>query len=151
MGEYTLKVPAEHVQVFRENVYGRLAGEGTTLDTMAGTLSAPTGESWAKHIAGDPDKIERYAAAVLKSTRNIATLAEVMEQLEWTDPIEGAIELTIDSEVLGSVIEGCLTDVGAVVHDITDAAPFDRAAFDAATARGTWLADRRAEVEAVAH
>lgn len=150
MGEYTLKVPAEHVETFRENVYSRFAGEGDSLKIMAEPLAFPEGESWSKFIGGDPDKIERHAVDVLKSTRNIAALVEIMEQLGWTDPIEGDVELAADPKVLGPIIEGCLVDAGGTVGEITDASPFDRAAFDAATARGVWLADRYSEVGAVA-
>jgi len=150
MGEYTLKVPAEHVEMFRQNVYSRLASEGDVLDKRAVALAFPGGRSWDEFIADDQDKIESYAVDVLKATRNIAALVEVMDQLGWTDPIEGDVELAADPKVLGSLIGGCLVDAGSTIHKITDATPFDRPSFEVATARGVWLADRSAEVETAA-
>jgi hypothetical protein len=147
MGEVTLKVPAEYVEAFRENVYSRLATEGDALEIMAAPLAFPDSEPGQKFIGGDPDKIERQAVNVLKATRNIAALVEVMEQLGWTDPIEGDVELTAAPKVLGWIMEGCLVDVGSAVNGITEDRPFSRVAFDAHTARGAWLADRLAEVE----
>lgn len=155
MSEVTLKVPVEQVETFRANVYGELASQGDTLDKRAGTLAFPDGESWSKFVADDDpqnaeDNIERHAVDVLKATRNIAALVEVMEQLGWTDPIEGDLEVTAEAKVLGSLIRGALTDAGCTVQEITESEPFEREAFDAATARGAWLADRCAEIEAVA-
>ncbi len=145
MSEATLKVPAEHVETFRENVYSCLAGEGDALEISAGTLAFPGGHS--QFIGGDPDKIEQHAVRVLKASRNIAALVEVMEQLEWTDPIEGDVELAADAKVLDKLVDGCLVDAGDTVHGVMEAKPFKRAAFDTATAWAAWLADRKVEIE----
>lgn len=50
-------------------------------------------------------------------------------------------ELAADPK-LESLTEGCLVDAGAAIHGLTDARPFDREAFDMATARAAWLAHR---------
>ena len=42
-----------------------------------------------------------------------------MEQLGWTDPIEGDVEVVADPELLKSLINDSLTDVGDTIDDIT--------------------------------
>lgn len=128
MGEVTLKVPAIHVKGLRDNVYARFATEGNALEMRAGALGCPGGRSWDEFIADDdPDKEEtnigRYAVDVLKATRNIAALVAVMDQLDWTDPIEGALEIVGDAELLESLVAGYLIDLGDEISHVMDDAP----------------------------
>lgn len=142
----TLTIPAEHVQTLRLAVYGELAGAGNTLDGCASALGFPNGRSWDELDCDDPVKAECCAVDVLKASRAVAALVAVMDQLGWTDPIDGPVELEADCELLASLIEGGLVDSGDALDNITDNRPFDRPAFDRATERAIWFADRRDEL-----
>jgi hypothetical protein len=151
MGEQTLKVPREQIARFRRCVYGELASDGDTLEKFAGALAFPGGRSWRELIGDDSgdeedDNAERLAVDVNKASCRIAALTEVMEQLGWTDPIEGDVEVVADPELLKSLINDSLTDVGDTIDDITNRRPFDRRAFEAEIQRGIWLADQRDEL-----
>lgn len=143
MGEVTLKVPAKHVLAFRNNVYSRFATEGDALDNRAGALAFPEGRSWGEFIADDdPDKerdnIERYAVDVLKSVRNIAALNLVMDQLDWTGEAEGDLEVAGEPELLRTLVDGYLVDLGDQMDGLTDEAPTKQGAIRSCMGRMDW-------------
>lgn len=146
MGETHLTVPVDHVETMRRAVYGRLASNGDILNTSASALEFPNGRSWENLIGDDPDKEEQSAVDVFKAAREIATLVALMDQLGWTDPIEGAVQLEGEAELLATLARDGLVDAGDVLDDVTDCEPFDRSAFDVATKRAVWFADLRDEL-----
>jgi hypothetical protein len=156
MGEVTLKVPAVSVQALRNNVYGSLASKGEELDKRAGALGFPAGRSWHQLIADDDadterDNIERHSVDVLEAVRKIAALNAVMDQLGWTDDIEGDLEVTADAELLRELVNGYLVDLGDELDTLTDEAPTKPAAIRVYMKRIDWcLVQQEALGKAVA-